>query len=252
MIPKIIHACWLGSAKMPEEQVKYIEGWKKLHPDYEIKIWTDETFSKYYDDSNFVKEAIKRNKYGFLSDYFRFTVLYEFGGIYVDTDVEMFKPLDEFLDSKMFMGYIFDTSIGTALFGTEPKNPLMLEWKKILEEDFDKKKDFTVSNDWITKYFIDNFKDFRLTGRRQSLSCGIEVYPKDYFERYKLSKKTPGGYAEHHCYGSWNDDKQPLIRRILKKILPRKIISYFGHLKKIRQTPYYNVYLKHKKETKKC
>ena len=136
MIPKIIHACWLGKAKMPQEQVEYIEGWKKLHPDYEVILWNDEMFEKYYDDSLFVKESLEKKKYGFLSDYFRFTVLYEFGGIYVDTDIEMFKNLDQFLNSKMFMGFIFDSSIGTALIGSEKGNPIMLEWKKILESGF--------------------------------------------------------------------------------------------------------------------
>ncbi|MDE5867943.1 MAG: hypothetical protein K2H02_03270, partial [Anaeroplasmataceae bacterium] len=59
MIPKIIHCCWLGNAKMPEDQVAYIEGWKKLHPDYEIILWNDEMFSKYYDDSEFVKVSLE-------------------------------------------------------------------------------------------------------------------------------------------------------------------------------------------------
>ena len=195
MIPKIIHACWLGKAVMPDDQKQYIEGWRRLHPDYEIIIWDDEKFSEYLDDSLFVKDAIAKNKYGFLSDYFRFTVLYRFGGIYIDTDIEIFKKLDEFLDCKMFMGFIFDSSIGTALFGTEKENPLMLEWLKILEEDYENKKSFTVSNDWITKYFLENFEDFRLNGKRQSLKCGIEIYPKDYFERYQVNKKSGGGYA---------------------------------------------------------
>ena len=248
MIPKIIHACWLGSAPMPEVYKNYVEGWKKLNPDFEVKLWTDKDFEKYYDDSLFVKDAIRLKKYGFLADYFRFTVLYEFGGIYIDTDVEMFKPLDEFLNSKMFMGYIFDTSIGTALIGSEPKNPIIKEWLNQLESDYEKKGTFTVSNDWITGYFIDNFKDFRLSGKRQSLECGLELYPKDYFERFQLNKKKPGGYAEHHCAGSWSDEKPSLIRRILKKILPRKVISYLGHKKKIRQTPYYNVYKKQRKD----
>ena len=248
MIPKIIHACWLGNGEMPADQKEYIEGWKKLHPDYEIIIWTDETFNGYLDDSLFVKEALARKKYGFLSDYFRFTVLYKFGGIYVDTDVEMLKNLDEFLNCKMFMGFIFDSSIGTALFGTEKGNPLMLEWLKILEEDFENKKDFTVSNDWITKYFLEHFPDFRLNGKRQSLECGIEIYPKDWFERFQTNKKSGGGYAEHHCYGSWSDDKHvPFYKRFLKKILPRKWISILGHKQVLKKTPYYDVYLKHKR-----
>jgi hypothetical protein len=248
MIPKIIHACWLGSAPMPEVYKNYVEGWKKLNPDFEVKLWTDEDFKEYYDDSAFVRDALAKKKYGFLADYFRFTVLLKFGGVYIDTDVEMFKPIGEFMNSKMFMGYIFDTSIGTALIGSEPNNPIIKDWLDQLESDYDSKGDFTVSNDWITGYFLKHFKDFRLSGKRQSLECGLELYPKDYFERYQLNKKKPGGYAEHHCAGSWSDEKVSLVRRILKKILPRKIISYLGHKKKIRQTPYYNVYKKQRKE----
>ena len=119
MIPKIIHACWLGSAPMPQDQKQYVEGWKRLHPDWQIIVWTDEAFAEYLDDSEFVKACLARRKYGFLSDFFRFTVLYEYGGVYIDTDVELFKPLDAFLDCKMFMGFIFDSSIGTALIGSE-------------------------------------------------------------------------------------------------------------------------------------
>lgn len=251
MIPKIIHACWLGGAQMPEDQKKYIENWRTLHPDYEINLWDDVGFSEFLDDSAFVKEAVARKKYGFLSDYFRFTVLYKYGGIYIDTDVELFKNLDGFLNCKMFMGFIFDSSIGTALFGTEAGNPLMKEWLEILEKDFEEKQDFTVSNDWVTKYFLEHFRDFRLTGKRQSLQCGIELYPKDYFERYQVDKKSGGGYAEHHCYGSWSDDKHvPLYKRILKKLLPRKLISQLGHKQVLKKTPYYKVYMKHTKEDK--
>lgn len=247
MIPKIIHACWLGKGIMPDDQKSYVEGWRKLHPDYEIIVWDDEKFNKYLDDSLFVKDAIEKKKYGFLSDYFRFVVLYNFGGVYIDTDVEIFKSLDKFLNCKMFMGFIFDSSIGTALFGTEKGNPLMLEWLKILKDDYERKGKFTVSNDWITGYFLERFKDFRLTGERQSLECGIEIYPKDYFERYQVNKKSGGGYAEHHCAGSWSDDKHvPLYKRILKKILPRKWISQLGHKQVLKKTPYHKVYLKHK------
>lgn len=248
MIPKIIHACWLGKGEMPADQRAYVEGWRKLLPDYEIILWTDETFEKYYDDSRFVKESIARKKYGFLSDYFRLTVLYEYGGIYMDTDVELFKRPDPFLDCKMFMGFIFDSSIGTAMFGTEPHNPLMREWLKILESDFEQKGDFTVSNNWVTKYFLDHYPDFRLNGERQSLACGIEMYPKDYFERYQVDRKSGGGYAEHHCAGSWSDERAPLYKRLLKKVLPRALISRLGHIQAVRSSEYYEVYRQHKKD----
>lgn len=249
MIPKIIHACWMGQSIMPTDQQEYVNHWKKLLPDYEIKVWTDKMFEQYLDDSLFVKESIEKRKYGFFSDYFRFTVLYEFGGIYMDTDVELHKSLNPFLDSKMFMGFIFDSSLGTALYGTEPHNPLMLDWKKILLEDYERKHDFTISNDWITKYFLDHFSDFRLNGKRQSLQCGIEIYPKDYFERYQVDKTSGGGYAEHHCAGTWNDKKyNPWYVRFIKSLLGRRLVSIIGHKLFLPKTPFYSVYKEHSKK----
>lgn len=247
MIPKIIHACWLGKKEMPDEQKAYVEGWRRLHPEWEIIIWDDKRFESYLNDSAFVKACLERNKYGFLSDYFRFTVLYEYGGVYIDTDVELFKPLDEFLDCRMFMGFIFDSSVGTALIGSEPGNPLMKEWLLQIQSDFVRKGDFTVSNDWVTKYFLDNFPDFRLNGKRQSLASGIEIYPKDWFERYQINKKSGGGYAEHHCSGSWKDKNTSFGKKLARALLPRKLVSWIGHKRFLKKTPYYQVYLKHRK-----
>lgn len=248
MIPKIIHACWLGKAQMPEEYKRYIDGWKKLLPDYEIKLWTDENCAEYLDDSKFVKDCIEQKRYGFLSDYLRLAILYEFGGVYMDTDVELLKNIDTFLNCKTLMGFIFDSSMGTAFMGTEKNNPLMKEWIKILQDDYVVNGRFTVNNDWVTKYLLENCKDFRLNGKRQSLECGIEIYPKDYFERLQINKKSGGGYAEHHCAGSWKDGKTQLYKRILKKLLPRKWVSVLGHKRYIKSTPYYSVYLTHKRE----
>lgn len=248
MIPKIIHICWFGSKEMPQEHKNYIQHWKELLPDYKIMIWNEETFKPYLDlNRPFVKETYEKKIYGFFSDFVRFTVLYKFGGIYLDTDVEMLKSIDEFTKYKMFLGFIFDSSIGTAVIGSEPKNNLFLEWLDILDNDFVEKKHLTVSNDWVTKYFIENIEGFKLNGKRQSLPNGIEMFPKDYFERFKVDKKSKGGYCEHHCYGSWNNNKPSLIKRILKKLLPRRLISILGHKAVLKKTPYYNVYLKDRK-----
>ena len=248
MIPKIIHACWFGDGLMPKEQTEYMLGWKKFHPDYEIILWNEDSAKKYFDDCRYVKQCLNDKKYAFLSDYVRLKVLYEYGGVYLDTDVELKKNFDCFLDCSLFGGFIFDSSVGTAVMGAEKGNEEVLRWLNYLLAEFEKTGKFTVNNDWMTKYFLDNYSDFRLNGKRQSLDCGIELYPKDYFERYQINKKSGGGYAEHHCVGSWNDDKVPPLKKFLKKLLPRAIVSYFGHKKFIKTTPYYSVYLQHKKQ----
>lgn len=243
-IEKIIHCCWFGNKSMPADQEEYVRNWKRIMPDYEVRLWKDEDFKAYLGDSLFVKECLKQNKPGFLSDYFRFTVLYKFGGIYIDTDVEMFKSLQDFENYSMFLGYFIDNELGTALIGAEKGNPVI---KKLLEQllsDFEKTRSLTVSNRWVSQFFIDNFDDFRLTGKKQILKGNIAVMPKDYFERFSLNPQNGGAYTEHHCYGSWYGRKENKFKEFLKKVLGRKIISYLGHKKAVRKSYFYEQYKK--------
>ena len=102
MIPKIIHYCWFGNNKLPEMAIKCIESWKKYFPGYEIKQWNETNFD--INGCRFTKEAYEAKKYAFVSDYARFYVLYKYGGIYFDTDVEVIKPIDDILQQGPFMG----------------------------------------------------------------------------------------------------------------------------------------------------
>lgn len=232
---------------MPADQQEYVRHWHEVMPDFEIKIWHEEDFRPYLDNSIFVRDTIANGKYGFFSDYFRLVVLYNFGGIYMDTDIEIHKPLNEFLNHKMFMGFIFDSSIGTATIGTEAHNPIMKEWLQQLEENYERTRKLTISNDWATKYFIDNFPTFRLNGKRQSLPDGLELYPKDYFERYHYETNSDGGYAEHHCAGSWDDVRRSSsFKNLIKRLLGRKWTSILGHWAFLPHTPYYHVYKQHR------
>lgn len=102
MIPKIIHYCWFGGNPLPELAVKCIESWKKYCPDYEIKRWDESNFD--LNCCDYVKEAYQAKKWAFVSDYARFKVLYDDGGLYFDTDVELIKPIDDILARGPFMG----------------------------------------------------------------------------------------------------------------------------------------------------
>ena len=93
MIPKIIHCCWFGGKPMSDEVLNYIDSWKKYNPEYEIKIWNENNYD--YTKNCYMKEAYESKKYAFVTDYVRLQVLYEYGGIYMDTDVEVVKNLDQ-------------------------------------------------------------------------------------------------------------------------------------------------------------
>lgn len=102
MIPKVIHYCWFGRNVLPPLAIKCIESWKKFLPDYEIKEWNEDNF-----DVNiipYMKEAYRLKKYAYVSDYARFWILYHYGGLYFDTDVEVIKPIDDIITRGPFIG----------------------------------------------------------------------------------------------------------------------------------------------------
>ena len=103
MIPKRIHYCWFGRGQMPEMAVKCIASWHRFMPDYEYRLWNEDTFD--VNSIPYVKEAYEAGKYAFVTDYVRLFALYTEGGVYMDTDVEIIKPLDNLLSLTAFTGY---------------------------------------------------------------------------------------------------------------------------------------------------
>lgn len=130
MIPKIIHYCWFGGGKMSKLQLKCIESWKKFCPDYEIKEWNE----KNYDVRKvpYIEEAYEAEKMAFVSDYARLDIVQEYGGIYLDTDVEIIKEIDHLLEHSCFLAAEKDGVVATGLgFGAEKGHPCI---KKMLEQ----------------------------------------------------------------------------------------------------------------------
>ena len=102
MIPKIIHYCWFGHNSLPEDAQRCITSWRKYFPQYEIKLWNETNFD--VNRISYTKEAYKLKKYAFVSDYARMWILYHYGGLYFDTDVEVIKPMDDIIQLGSFMG----------------------------------------------------------------------------------------------------------------------------------------------------
>lgn len=113
IIPKVIHYCWFGRAKIPDKYREWMKTWAKYCPDYEIVEWNDDNYD--YKKNEYMYEAYKANQWAFVSDYARMDVVYNYGGIYLDTDVELIRNIDVLLYQKAFMGLQNDLRIATGL-----------------------------------------------------------------------------------------------------------------------------------------
>ena len=131
-IPKVIHYCWFGRGKMPNLAEKCIQSWRTYCPDYQIVCWNEENFD--INQNQYAKEAYDAGKWAFVSDYARLKVLYDEGGIYLDTDVELIKPLDKLIDEYGYMGFDDKGKVATGLgFACEKGNELV----EALLKDYD-------------------------------------------------------------------------------------------------------------------
>ena len=201
MIPKKIHYVWLGKGEKNERILKCIESWKKYLPDYEIIEWNEDNFDINYND--FTKQSYDLKKYAFTSDVIRLYALYTEGGIYMDTDVEVYKPLDEFLSLEGFTGFEDINYPICATMGAEKGNPvigLMLKYYDCI--DF---KTYPIWTDYI-KYqetstcIYSNILGLLGVDRQRNEIQQIKhftIYPRSYF-------MTPNeGYTYHSFGGSW-------------------------------------------------
>lgn len=243
MIPKIIHYCWFGRGKMPELARKCIMSWKKYLPDYEIKEWNEDNF-----DVNIIPytaEAYKARKYAFVSDYARFWILYKYGGLYYDTDVEVIKPMDFIIDRGPFMGCQNDikremTALEVAPglgLGATPGLDLYKELLDFYSNIHFIKEDGSYNQVTIVKYTTDLLVNHGLKNKNEiQLVANINIYPKDYFcpIDFRTGKKTITSHtvAIHHFSGSW----VPLEQRIEKKlwkglgVKPHRFMWHFDNL----------------------
>lgn len=195
MIPKVIHYCWFGRNPLPESAVKCIESWRKFMPDYEIKEWNEDNF-----DVNIIPytaEAYSVGKYAFVSDYARFWVLYHYGGVYFDTDVEVIKPMDDIIEKGPFMGVeVMCKVVPEDLVGYPMVNPGLGVGAPAGMDFYKKVLDFYVSLRFLredgsiitgtvvshtTRLLVNN--GLRKTPELQQIA-GIWIFPEDYFNPF--------------------------------------------------------------------
>ena len=225
-IPKVIHYCWFGRGEKPKLAKKCIKSWKKYLPDYEIKEWNEDNFD--INSNQYVKEAYEAKKYAFVSDYVRFYALYNYGGIYMDTDVEVLRSLDCFLYNKAFIGFENDKYVAPGLIlGAEKHNPII---KKMYESYSNKRfllDDGTYNLTTVVEYVTDILKQHGLICNNtiQELDS-IKVYSKTYFcpLTYNSIQKdfSDDTYTIHHFAASWHTKAQRKEIKRRKRYLERK------------------------------
>lgn len=203
MIPKIIHYCWFSKDKnkpLPIVVQRSIESWKNILPDYEIKVWNEDTFN--INSVPWVKECYECGcgSYAYIADYVRLWALYNYGGIYLDADQMVTKSLDSFLDNKMFVGMINPDEIGWGVIGAEQYNPVI---KSLLDEYNNKhyiKKDGSLNicnNIYATTASVRKLYNFSSDVNLLQKFDGLTIYPKMYFYPVDEFHPTEDTHAIH-------------------------------------------------------
>lgn len=226
MIPKIIHYCWFGGNPLPESAIKCIQSWKKYCPDYEIKEWNESNFN--INCCKYMQEAYKEKKWAFVSDYARFFILYNEGGIYFDTDVEVVKSFDDIIENGAFMGSEKiiakngkdSVGINPGLgIGIEPKHEI---FESIL--NFYNKQHFInekgeMNTTTVVEYTSDIMKEYGWSPNNNIQNIdGIIIYPPEYFSpkdyvtgKIELTEQT---HSIHHYSASWFSTADKMVIKI--------------------------------------
>ena len=273
MIPKIIHYCWFGGNPLPELAQRCIASWRKYLPDYEIWQWSKrplhENETLCYENENilfdkvmgfdvemipYTTEAYRQKKYAFVSDYARFWILYKYGGIYFDTDVEVIRPLDEIIAHGNFMGfetdpdgendpqkyaprYAFAVNPGVGL-GMEKEHPFiktMLDKYAQLEYETPVfpwgKTIVAYTTEELCKMGLENVQGIQEVH-------GIKVYPSEYFSpidvisgKLHITKNT---YTIHRYMGSWGDKRHRSWKDLIRSYIPEWVFYLNNRIKRRR------------------
>lgn len=233
-IPKIIHYVWVGNNEKPKDIKMCMKTWKKHLKDYEIIEWNEKNFD--INSNKFVKEAYEAKKWAYVSDYIRAYAIYNYGGIYLDTDVLVVESLDSLLDNKAFVGYENPQYPFTAVFGAEKNHPFikdMLDYYDNKSFEFDKNNQYDkVNTKTVSDILIEDY-DCKIGNQEQMLREGIKVYKDDVLCNPSVNSKTI-----HIFTGTWLEGNSSLIRNINKFIKLRltnksrlKLYSYYRNIK---------------------
>lgn len=218
-IPKVIHYCWFGGNPLPNLAIKCIESWKRFFPDYEIIEWNESNFD--ITINKYVHDAYLNKKYAFVSDYARFWILFHYGGIYFDTDVEVIRDFSPILSAGGFMG-VEDHSyskIAPGLgVGAYPKNPLINDIMHLYDNLEFVYQDGSLNLKTVVSYTTEEFEKYGFkSGINEPMQviAGFFIYKMDFFCPLDYNTNelniTSNTFSIHHYLASWHSNKQKIV-----------------------------------------
>lgn len=232
-IPKIIHYCWFGHNPKPKLAEMCIKSWKKYCPDYQIIEWNEDNFD--VTKNRYCKEAYEAGKWAFVTDYARLYILYNYGGVYFDTDVELRRNIDEVLNNHCFMAIENSTRcvlVNTGLgLGAEKNTPIIKDMLNSYENigfyDENGQQDITTctvrNTSVLKKYGYVEKNCF------QSIA-EAKIYPTEYFSPMEMEsgklRITKNTFSIHHYSLSWTPKENQLARKRYLRKLKIKNIFY--------------------------
>lgn len=230
-IPKKVHYCWFGHGKMSKNMQECLESWQKYLYDYEIIEWNESNFD--FSDNLFATQAYENKKYAFVADYARAKLLYEYGGIYMDTDILVLKGFDFDVNAKGFIGFDMDIQyVNTGLIACESKLDIIqkhleqFSGRKFVKDDgtFDDRTNVGILTELLKEY------GFETNGKMQVIN-DFRIFPAEYFsptDFLKVNKNfTNNTYAHHRHEGSWLTKQQKFRQKI--EWLKYKFINIIGY-----------------------
>lgn len=231
-IPKIIHYCWFGHSPIPELAQKCINSWKLYCPDYEIRLWNEDNFD--LDICCYVEEAYKERKWAFVSDYARFWILYNYGGVYFDTDVEIIRPIDDILSTGGFMSFEADgrfnvaPGLGMAAEkGNKIFNEVLEYYKSIHFVDDDGNLNLIPVGEHVSKLLVSH--GLKKNNKNQFID-GIAIYSTEYFCPKDVRSGeviiTNNTRTIHHYSATWLTFIEKYYRSVEGKYLEKGGVQY--------------------------